>query len=107
MLTNNIFGAIESWQKNEILLLHEEIVVMNFVHHEDPHTGQGHHHAGKDDPEDVEDHEGGEGGEADCLDGVEAKEANANEHQATVNLLTGQGVPRVKAECEQGDEEQN
>ena len=107
MLTNNILGAIESWQKNEILLLHEEIVVMNSVHHEDPHTGKGHHHASKDDSEDVEDHEGGEGGEVDCLDGVQAKETNANEHQATVDFLTGQRVARIKAECEEGDEEQN
>ena len=63
---------------------------MNFVHHEDPHTGQGHHHAGKDDSEDVEDHERGEGHKVDRLDGVEAKETNANEHQTTVDFLTGQ-----------------
>ena len=80
---------------------------MNSVHHEDPHTGQGHHHAGKDDPEDVEDHEGGEGDEVDRLDGVEAEETDANEHQAAVDLLTGQRMARIKTEREQGDEEQN
>ena len=80
---------------------------MNSVHHEDPHTSQGHHHAGKDDSEDVEDHERGEGDEVDRLDGVEAKETNANEHQTTVDFLTGQWMARIKTECEQGDEEQN
>ena len=100
-------SAIEFGQKDEILLLHEQIVVMNFVHHEDPHTGQGHHHAGEDDSEDVEDHERGQGDEVDRLDGVQAKQTDANEHQATVNLLTGQRVARIKTEREQGDEEQN
>ena len=80
---------------------------MNSVHHEDPDTGQGHHHAGKNDPEDIEDHEWGQGDKVDRLDGVEAKETNADEHQATVDLFTGKRVARVKTECEQGDEEQN
>ena len=61
---------------------------MDLVHQEDPHTGQDHHHAGEHDPEDVEDHEGREGGEADGPDGVEAKEADADKHEAAVDLLT-------------------
>ena len=100
-------SAVEFGQENEVLLFHEKIFVMNSVHHEDPDTGQGHHHAGKNDPKDIEDHEWGQGDKVDCLDGVEAKETNANEDQATVDLLTGKRVTRIKTECEQGDEEQN
>ena len=100
-------SAVKFGQENEVLLLHEKIFVVNSVHHKDPDTGQCHHHTSKDDPKDIEDHEWGQGDKVDRLDGVEAKQTNADEDQATVDLLTCERVARVKTECEQGDEEQN
>ena len=102
----HILGAVETGEEDEVLLLHAEDVLLQSVQHQDPEGGEGQEDPSKDTAEYVEDHEGSESGHVDVLHGVQPEGADTDEGEAAVNLLAGEGVPRVQGEDEEPHEEE-
>ena len=102
----HVLGAVEAGEEKQVLLLHADDVLLQSVQHQDPDSGQGQEDASKDTAEYVENHEGCQAGHVDVLHGVKPEGSDADEGEAAVDLLAGEGVPRVQGEDEERHEEQ-